>query len=186
MSILLGKLLDMSLRFALLGLLNERPRSGYDLTRRFEEGIGAYAWHAQHSQIYPELRKMLADDLVRISEEGARGRKTYAITEQGAEQLREWLLQRPTTAGVRNEYVLRLFLLPALPPADAEQVLLKTIEFAEAQIKQLTGEVDEIAASYGETSEHGALAAQYGLRMYHATIDWAHWAIGQLQREQAG
>ncbi|HEY9290177.1 MAG TPA: PadR family transcriptional regulator [Microlunatus sp.] len=173
----------MSLRFALLGLLNDRPCSGYDLTRRFEQGIGTYAWHAQHSQIYPELKKMLADDLVQIAEEGARGRKTYAITELGAQQLREWLLQRPTTAGVRNEYVLRLFLLPALPPADAEQVLHRTIEFAEAQIEQLTGEVDEITEAHGQTTGHGALAAQYGLRMYHATIDWARWAIEQLRRD---
>ncbi|QDP97656.1 PadR family transcriptional regulator [Microlunatus elymi] len=176
----------MSLRFALLGLLNERPCSGYDLTRRFEEGIGAYAWHAQHSQIYPELKKLLADDLIRVAEEGARGRKTYAITDQGADLLREWLLQRPTTAGVRNEYVLRLFLLPALPPADAEQVLHKTIEFAEEQITLLTGELDEIARVHGDTVGNGAMAAQYGLRVYRATIDWAHWAIARLADGEHG
>ncbi|MBA3728896.1 MAG: PadR family transcriptional regulator, partial [Actinobacteria bacterium] len=44
----------MSLRHALLGLLAERPMSGYDLTKVFDSSL-AYVWSAKHSQIYPEL-----------------------------------------------------------------------------------------------------------------------------------
>lgn len=50
-----------SLRYALLGLLAEEPASGYDLTKKFERMLQRYAWHAQHSQIYPELNRMAVD-----------------------------------------------------------------------------------------------------------------------------
>lgn len=169
----------MSLRFALLGLLHDRPSSGYDLSQRFSAGIGAYAWDAQHSQIYPELKKLLADDLIQISEEGARGRKTYAITDHGRTELQDWLRNPPSRlGGVRNEYVLRLFLLPALGHEDAQHVLHATIEFATEQVNTLTAEYDQLTADQATAS--GGLAAQYGIHVYRATIDWAHWALNQI------
>ena len=82
----------MSLRYALLGLLAEEPASGYDLARKFERNLSRYAWHAQQSQIYPELNRLAADGLATVIEEGPRGRRTYAITEVGRSELRRWVL----------------------------------------------------------------------------------------------
>ena len=47
----------MSLRHALLGLLADRPYSGWQLLKHFEGSL-AYAWPALHSQIYPELARL--------------------------------------------------------------------------------------------------------------------------------
>lgn len=174
----------MSLRFALLGLLNERPSSGYDLTQRFAEGIGSYAWDAKHSQIYPELRKLTDDGLIEIAEEGARGRKTYAITGEGRKQLRTWLLSPPVSAGgVRNEYVLRLFLLSALDRDEARGILTRTIEYSVQQRDAISAGYQETVSHGGPAGAHGALAAQYGIRVFQATIDWAHWAIEQIDTD---
>src|SRR6476646_1735266 len=52
-----------TLGYALLGLLARQPRWGYDLARRMQEPIG-YFWHANHSQIYPELAALETDGLV--------------------------------------------------------------------------------------------------------------------------
>ena len=49
-----------TLRYAILGLLNRRDMSGYDLTKEFETTLAEF-WGAKHSQIYPEL-KALADE----------------------------------------------------------------------------------------------------------------------------
>jgi len=174
----------MSLRFALLGLLNEHPSSGYDLTRRFAQGIGSYAWDAKHSQIYPELRRLTEDGLTEIAEQGARGRKTYAITQQGREELRAWLLRPPASAGgVRNEYVLRLFLLSSLDRDEARRMLQHTIEYSTQQRDAITADYQESVADGGPARGHGALAAQYGIRVFQATIDWAHWAIEQIDTD---
>ena len=50
----------MALRYALLGALADQPRTGYALLKHFQQSL-AYAWPASHSQIYPELARLLAD-----------------------------------------------------------------------------------------------------------------------------
>ena len=53
----------MSLRHALLGVLKDRPLTGYDLVRYFQGTLG-FLWSAPQSQIYPELRRMESEGLV--------------------------------------------------------------------------------------------------------------------------
>src|ERR1035438_4350623 len=61
----------MSLRHALLAILAVEPMTGYDLTKHFDRSAGN-VWHAPHSQIYPELRKLESAGLV-TAESEARG-----------------------------------------------------------------------------------------------------------------
>ncbi len=99
----------MSLRHAILGLLARRPSTGYELTRTFDQTLRT-SWHASHSQIYPELAKLEAADLVVIVEHGARRSKTYGITRAGRAELRRWLVESEPDRSQRNESSLRLFL----------------------------------------------------------------------------
>ena len=83
----------MSLRHALMALLDATPMTGYTLAKHFDQSA-AFVWHAPHSQIYPELRRMEADGLISGRDElrGARGTKrTYALTEAGRTELRRWV-----------------------------------------------------------------------------------------------
>jgi len=80
----------MNLRFALLATLSAGPRTGYDVTRRFDSTVG-HIWHAPHSQIYPELRRMEQAGLVAAEEvpRGPRGTKRrYRLTDEGLAELR--------------------------------------------------------------------------------------------------
>src|SRR5215467_7911845 len=131
----------MSLRYALLGLLSEEPASGYELTKKFERVLQRYAWHAQHSQIYPELNRMAADGQIAVVAEGARGRRTYAITDAGRADLRRWMLDPPDVIVVRNEFVLRLFLLSTLAPAEARRLLEGTAAANTKQVAELRANV---------------------------------------------
>jgi len=83
----------MSLRYALLALLTAQPMTGYDLAKAFHVSV-AHVWHAPDSQIYPELRKMAAEELV-VADAVARGRAStktlYTITPDGVAALRSWL-----------------------------------------------------------------------------------------------
>lgn len=173
----------MSLRYALLGLLDAEPSSGYDLARQFAEGIGSYAWSAKHSQIYPELKKLTDEGLIEITETGARGRKTYAVTAVGRDELRQWLLAEPSGGGgVRNEFVLRLFLLSSLDRDEAAGILAGTLHFAEARVELLEGEFVSAARASGTESGGGpGMAAQFGILSYRALADWARWALGSIQ-----
>lgn len=88
----------MSLRHALLALLHAQPMTGYSLAKQFDRSV-AYVWHAPHSQIYPELRRLESDGLItgRAEARGARGTKRlYSITDDGRAELRRWV-EEPTT-----------------------------------------------------------------------------------------
>lgn len=83
----------MSLRHALMALLDATPMTGYTLAKHFDQSA-AFVWHAPHSQIYPELRRMEAGGLIAGQDEprGTRGTKrSYALTEAGRAELRRWV-----------------------------------------------------------------------------------------------
>jgi len=173
----------MSLRHALLGLLADEPASGYDLTRRFEKALRRYAWHAQHSQIYPELGRLADDGLVEVVAEGARGRRTYAITDAGRAELRRWLLHPPEVFVVRHEFVLRLFLLSTLDTADARAMLQPIVEESARELTALREAIEKSdATSLADAGlPFGRLAAEYGVRSLETLHGWAVWALERTE-----
>lgn len=174
----------MSLTHALLGLLAVQPASGYELTKAFEGDLGRYAWQAGHTSIYPELVKMAERGLVEVTHEGARGSRTYSVTPAGRAELRDWLMDWPEQNRVRNEPILRMFLLSALEPADALTLLHQLAARAERDLTELRTALEQ----HGDRSPDGRagfgrLAAELGLRQYSAVLDWARWAIDRLESE---
>lgn len=70
------------LQYIILGLLDQEPRTGYELTQDFAHEIGEF-WQAQHSQIYPLLARMEEQGLITHSVEVAGTKlekKRYSIT----------------------------------------------------------------------------------------------------------
>jgi PadR family transcriptional regulator AphA len=177
--------LGMSLPHALLGLLAVEPRTGYELTKAFTAELGRYAWQAGHTSIYPELGKLAERGLVEVTDEGARGSRTYSVTPEGYAQLRDWMLT-PRRPKVRNEQVLRMFLISALDPADGLVVLRRIAEHTEAEGAQLRRIMEEAPAEIPAGPDgFGYLAAEFGARQYEAVHGWAQWAIEKLEA-QAG
>lgn len=71
------------LKFALLKLLAEMPRHGYDLMRAFREK----GWGAGAGSVYPVLSALEAAGLIVGRDEGER--RTYEISEKGRRLLEE-------------------------------------------------------------------------------------------------
>ena len=53
-----------TLKYAILGLLNRKNMTGYDLSKEFETTLFEF-WNAKHSQIYPDLKSLSENGLVR-------------------------------------------------------------------------------------------------------------------------
>jgi DNA-binding PadR family transcriptional regulator len=99
----------MSLRHALLALLDAGPMTGYELAKQFDVSV-AYVWHAPHSQIYPELRRMEAAGLIEAESlpRGEHGTKRpYSLTEAGAEELVRWVTDVASAPPVRDPSYLK-------------------------------------------------------------------------------
>jgi DNA-binding PadR family transcriptional regulator len=67
-------------RTAVLALLAEKPRHGYEIIREIEERSGG-AWKPSAGSVYPTLQ-LLADEGL-ITAEESNGRKIYSLTEAG-------------------------------------------------------------------------------------------------------
>ena len=57
-----------TLKYALLGLLCHDNLSGYDLYLEFDKALSEF-WSAKHSQIYPELKRLTEEGLVKFQVE---------------------------------------------------------------------------------------------------------------------
>ncbi|MFC7087361.1 PadR family transcriptional regulator [Mammaliicoccus vitulinus] len=70
------------LQYVLLGLLKNESLSGYDIKKAFEKDIGEF-WQANHSQIYPQLKKLneraLIDKKIVIAGEKLEKRCTLSL-----------------------------------------------------------------------------------------------------------
>ena len=103
--------------WALLGLLGQRPRSGYDIKRTVDRTIRHF-WAASYGQIYPELKRLeeagWIDGRGRADRAGARGACTRS-RRRGAPALEGWLHGHETRIELRDESLLRLFFADALP-----------------------------------------------------------------------
>ncbi|MEE4545287.1 PadR family transcriptional regulator [Streptomyces sp. V4-01] len=169
----------MSLRHAVLGLLAERPASGYDLMKLFETSL-ANVWPATQSQVYGELGKLAAGGLLSVSAEGPRGRKEYAITEGGLGELRHWLVETEPDRIKRSETLLRVFFLGVLTPVEAAAFL--ALEADRAGKEHAVLEELESTVEWGgnDISVHGRLALEYGLRFTAMQQEWARWAAARI------
>lgn len=173
----------MSLRYALLGLLVDRPASGYDLLGDFKESLGN-VWPATQSQIYTELAKLAADGLIAVSDEGPRGRKEYTITEDGVDNLRTWLTTTKPKLHTRNEMLLRVFFLGVAPPSHAREYLAGIGTYADGAHAELVALEQTIEWSDNDFSRYGRIAMEYGKRYYAMHQEWAEWALAQIPERE--
>jgi DNA-binding PadR family transcriptional regulator len=126
----------MSLRHAVLGLLTLAPSNGYELTQRFDSSL-RNAWHASHSQIYPELAKLEEAGMIEVVGQGPRGSRTFAATEAGRQEVRRWMLETEIGRGQRNEAAVRYFLAFLLEPRERRAFFEGELAYAEAQNEML-------------------------------------------------
>jgi len=78
-------------RAAILALLREGPRNGYQIMSEIEERTGG-AWRPSPGAVYPALSQLADEGL--IAGEESDGRRTYSLTEAG----RQYVEQNPEAA----------------------------------------------------------------------------------------
>ena len=67
-------------RAAILLLLSEGPRNGYQIIQEVEERSGG-AWKPSPGAVYPALQQLADEGMIRGAE--SEGRKTFALTDEG-------------------------------------------------------------------------------------------------------
>lgn len=117
----------MSVRFAILGLLAQRPRHGYELHAAFEALVGGEEnWDVKPAQIYTTLARLEESGLVveeTVEREGGPERRIYAITPAGRAELETWFATGIESEHRRDEFFVKLMLSLAVDGANPREVI---------------------------------------------------------------
>lgn len=99
-------------KYVILGLLTIEPLSGYDM-RKMMDTSTSHFWEESNGQIYPTIKKLLEEKMIKLEEKKDIGKKQkiiYSITEKGTIELQSWLSDLPEKYVHRDEGLLKLFL----------------------------------------------------------------------------
>ncbi len=100
----------MSQKYAILGLLNISPMTGYMIKKNLELSMKKF-WPISYGGLYPTLHKLSNEQMVQVEDnDGNRGQLLYHITPQGKRVFHEWMKNKNCTIQNKDEYILKLFL----------------------------------------------------------------------------
>lgn len=101
----------MSVDHIILGIISLAPCSGYDMKAACEGGEVGLVSKLSFGSIYPCLKQLEQDGLVRVQQESSdrRKRRVYELTARGWETLRQWQTQAASYPfPVEDELLLKM------------------------------------------------------------------------------
>jgi DNA-binding PadR family transcriptional regulator len=183
-----------TLGYAILGLLAQQPRTGYEIARSMATPIG-YMWTANHSQIYPELAALESDGLVRhrvIEGPGPRDTKRYSLTARGRAALRQWVDSPLPAQPARSELMLRVRCLWLIAPDRARAFIAEVREQHAQRLAAYRAEelgFREEGPALDDPSSPvfaGYATLAWGISYEQHLIDWCDWLLERLAAPIAG
>ena len=113
----------MSVKQALLALLEQGPMYGYQLRVEFENRTGS-TWPLNVGQVYTTLNRLERDGLVAGEGVDDEGHVVYRITDQGRDEVAAWFTTPVArTQPPRDELAIKLALAVTVPGVDVGTVI---------------------------------------------------------------
>jgi DNA-binding PadR family transcriptional regulator len=179
-----------NLELALIGLLKQKPQSGYDLRKTFAATAMRHFSDSPGS-IYPALRRLEARGWIEAEAKSAqqhgdgRGRQVFHLTAQGEESLVACLdrpVTRPDVVWRMPELMLRFAFMDGNVPRST------TLRFLEQFERALAAYAGELRAEFAVISSQtpvntGLLAFQSGIEGFEAQLAWARQVRARLMED---
>jgi PadR family transcriptional regulator AphA len=174
-----------ALGYALLGLLQPKPSSGYDLRKIFSS-TSMKTYSDSPGAIYPALGRLQKQGLIRGTVErgsGLRRRQIFQLTPKGLAELKKWITLPVTrddlTSGLKG-VMLRFAFSETAVGASATLEILQSMEAAlHPQLEHLREQLKKIAP-VAPTSAR--LALECGIRSYESLLEWSRFAIAIYEK----
>lgn len=170
-------------QYVILGLLTENPLSGYDIKKIIDIRF-KFFWNESYGQIYPELKRMIEDELVECETiDSDRGKQLYRITQKGFEVLKQWMALGPDTESFRLELLLKRYFAGIVNP----EIMINHIQQFEFQHKQelnilnqFKHELETIDDPHHNHS-HVLSVIDFGIKTNTAYLEWSKETILKLE-----
>ena len=162
-------------RYAILGVLLERPTTGYEIKSLMQRST-VYFWRESDSTIYPML-KVLAKEGKVLSEivyVGKKKKEVFFITETGRMEFKAWFESPIGEEILRNEFLLKFFFV-----TDQNEMIrlfqerLEKVEKIHEEYKKIEERLENIADSPLRTIR--LKAVKYGIAHLESEIKWLNY-----------
>ncbi|GIH02320.1 PadR family transcriptional regulator [Rhizocola hellebori] len=165
----------MTVSYALLGLLHEADRHGYDLKQSYDRMFGGTR-PLRFGQVYRTLSQLQRDGLIAIVgvEAGAGpDRKRYSITAEGVTDLERWLAEPEEPQPQLQTVLFQKVMLALLSGRSAG-------EYLDAQRGVHLTAMRELTTARRTASLQDGLLIDYQLFHIEADLRWIDHAAGRL------
>lgn len=153
----------MALVEAILGLLYDGPKTGYEIKKFYRDTIKNF-WNVSDGQLYPTLKKMSEDGFIKRKEitDGAGLKKhLYTITEKGKERFLNWL-KKPVHKfeEMKEPFLMKLFFFDKL--SDEEKMYHLKVQYEVHQ--EVMNDFLEVKKAYSNVlSEYQNIIVDLGI-----------------------
>lgn len=155
----------------ILGLLAlEGPRTSYELNEVIDESVGNF-WNIPRSQLYAAPRRLAELGLVtEEQEEHGRRRRTFTITDEGMEAVREWIESPSTMPELRDAALLRLFFADLVEPTAMLRLAAEQTELHQRRLDHYLALTEA-----GRTDEFWGASLVLRMGVHHERAHVAFW-----------
>lgn len=179
----------MSLDHAILGFLQYRPSTGYDLKALFDLSVQHF-WPADQSQIYRTLGRLAERgwaEMAVVEQQDRPDRKVYRITPGGQEELHRWLLSPVRLKAERSAPLVRVFFAGGLTDEQALAVFRELADHCREGLRHLHALPEQCAPYSAEVDSpreefFWMLTLEAGIRMTEAYLAWVEDVIARIEQ----
>ncbi|MGG0552520.1 PadR family transcriptional regulator [Priestia aryabhattai] len=176
-----------NLGYAILSILARHSCSGYDLANHLE-----FIWPAKHSQVYPALKKLEAENLLtceHFEQLGKPDKKIYSITLKGQEKLTEWLSANSSTPVIRDEFLIKIYSIWLTDQKKAENLVQDRIDYLSQELQkhleqtvifEMSSEQKELNISSKNFGKY--IVIKRAIKLNEDEIGWCRWILNLISQ----
>lgn len=169
----------MSVKHALLALLQRGPAHGYRLKVELEDSMGP-GWTLNIGQVYTTLGRLERDRLVRHTVHES-GRRVFALTSDGKAELSRWFSEPLRMDYRANELLMKLAMAVSAPDIDVATI----IEQQQADAQNSLAELAPLSANADQRGSASLLGLEAERVHVEAELDWLEYARELLTSKES-
>ena len=152
----------MSQKYAVLGLLNAAPMTGYIIKKNFDYTIKKF-WPVSYGGLYPALHKLTEEGYIQVHKQKTegRGKISYIITDEGKKALNEWLLSKTSDIQCKDEYMLKIFISKDLTDKDRIMIMKEYLYKKEEELKSILTLIDMSSRNEAISTKGSTFIVEY-------------------------
>ena len=177
-----------TLKYVILGLLSQRSRSGYDLSQELSGALQEF-WSANHSQIYPELKRLTEEGLVSYQIEisgTVLERKVYSLTPAGQADFLDWLhRQEEIAAPPKDVFRLRMFFANEMDPVRRRELIDYELALHRERLAHLRQKQEQFTVfpARDDPALGDYMVLVGAVKREEASCEWLSWCLDALDQE---